>query len=77
MRDKLFQFVTNPDVDGTNNRAERAIRPNVVYRKISGGTKSEVGTKRYAVLGSVFQTLKLNGCNFVGKGLEIIQTSGH
>jgi len=76
-RDKLFQFVTNPDVDGTNNRAERAIRPNVVYRKMSGGTKSEVGTKRYAVLGSVFQTLKLNGCNFVGKGLEIIQTSGH
>jgi hypothetical protein len=33
-RDKLFQFVTKPDVDGTNNRAERAIRPNVVYRKI-------------------------------------------
>ena len=29
-RDKLFIFVTNPEVDGTNNRAERAVRPNVV-----------------------------------------------
>ena len=76
-RDKLFQFVTNPDVDGTNNRAERAVRPNVVYRKISGGTRSAVGTKRYARLGSVLQTLKMNGLNFVGKGLEIIQASGH
>ena len=75
-RDKLFLFVTNPEVDGTNNRAERAIRPNVVYRKISGGTRSAVGTKRYAVLGSVFQTFKLKGWNFVGKGLEIIRTSG-
>ena len=76
-RDKLFQFVTNPDVDGTNNRAERAVRPNVVYRKISGGTRSAVGTKRYAMLGSVLQTLKMNGLNFVGKGLEIIHASGH
>jgi len=76
-RDKLFQFVTNPDVEGTNNRAERAIRPNVVYRKISGGTRSAIGTKRYAVLGSVFQTFKLRGWNFIGKGFEIIHTSGH
>jgi len=76
-RDKLFLFVTNPEVDGTNNRAERAVRPNVVYRKICGGTRSAEGTRRYAVLGSVFQTLKLKGLNFVGKGLEIIQTSGH
>jgi len=75
-RDKLFLFVTNPEVDGTNNRAERAVRPNVVYRKICGGTRSAEGTKRYAVLASVFQTLKLKGSNFVGKGLEIIQTSG-
>ena len=49
-RDKLFLFVTNPEVDGTNNRAERAVRPNVVYRKICGGTRSAEGTKRYAVL---------------------------
>lgn len=74
-RNKLFLFVTNPDVDGTNNRAERAIRAHVVYRKISGGTRSPEGTKRYAVLGSVIQTLKMNGHNFITHGLEIIQTS--
>ncbi len=74
-RDQLFVFVTNPDVEGTNNKAERAIRPHVVYRKVCGGTKSPKGTNRYAVLASVFQTLKLRGYNCVGKGLEIIQTS--
>ena len=73
-QDQLFLFVTNPDVDGTNNRAERAIRAHVVYRKISGGTRSPEGTKRYATLGSVLQTLKMNGHNFISKGLEIIQT---
>lgn len=73
--DQLFVFVTNSDVEGTNNRAERAIRPHVVYRKISGGTRSPEGTKRYAVLASVLQTIKLNEKNFVKEGYEIIQTS--
>lgn len=68
-------FVTNPDFEGTNNRAERAIRPHVVYRKISGGIRSPEGTNRYAVLASVLQTLKLKEKNIVKAGLEIIQTS--
>ena len=73
--DQLFVFVTKPDVEGTNNRAERAIRPHVVYRKISGGTRSPIGTKRYEVLASVLQTFKLKEKNFVKAGLEIMQTS--
>jgi len=39
-------------------------------------TRSIAGTKRYAILRSVFQTFILKGWNFVGKGLEIIRTSG-
>lgn len=29
---ELFLFVTNPEVEGTNNRAERALRPIVIWR---------------------------------------------
>ena len=40
-REWLFGFVTNPDVEPTNNRAERAFRSSVLYMKVSGGAKSE------------------------------------
>ena len=36
-REKLFLFV-ELDIESTNNRAERAIRPVVIARKISGGS---------------------------------------
>lgn len=60
-RDKLFVFVTNPAVDGTNNRAERAVRPNVVLRKVTGGTKSPKGTKNLEILAYEIQTCRMNG----------------
>ena len=31
----LFKFVTDPEGEPTNNRAERALRPSVMYRKSS------------------------------------------
>ncbi len=34
---ELFEFVRQAEVEATNNRAERAIRPLAVARKISGG----------------------------------------
>ena len=37
----LFNFVTDPDVDPTNNWAERALRSSVIYKKISGVSRSE------------------------------------
>jgi len=38
--ESLFGFVTKPAVPATNNAAERSVRPLVVSRKISGGTRS-------------------------------------
>ena len=76
-RDKLFVFVTNPEVDGTNNRAERAVRPNVVLRKVSGGTKSPKGTKNLEVLSSAIQTCRMNGTDLVEIGRDLISTSDH
>lgn len=74
-KDFMFEFVLNPDVDATNNRAERAIRPCVIARKVSGGSRSDRGTHIYSVLMSVVQTLDQNGKNIVTQGHDIIQTS--
>ena len=38
-REWLFMFVIDPEVEPTNNRAERALKPSVIYRKVSGGTR--------------------------------------
>ena len=74
-KDNLFEFVKNPHVDGTNNAAERALRPSVVARKISGGNKSTKGARTYEVLLSVIQTLHQKRKNFVEHGSEILLTS--
>ena len=40
---ELFTFVADPLVSADNNAAERSLRPAVVSRKISGGTRSPEG----------------------------------
>ena len=74
-KDNLFEFVKNPHVDGTNNAAERAMRPPVVARKISGGSRSTKGAENYEVLLSVAQTLHQRGKNLVEHEHEILLTS--
>lgn len=74
-KENLFEFVKNPHVDGTNNTAERALRPPVTARKISSGNKSIKGAKNYEILLSVSQTLHQNGQNLVEHGPEILLTS--
>src|SRR5512135_2220021 len=41
----LWTFVRVEGVEPTNNDAERALRPGVIYRKLSGGTESEHGSR--------------------------------
>jgi len=74
-KDNLFEFVRNPHVEGTNNRAERAIRPPVTARKISGGNRSEQGARNYEILLSVTQTMHQNGQNIIEHGPAILLTS--
>ena len=74
-KETLFEFVKNSSVDGTNNAAERALRPAVIARKIMGGTRSEKGSHDYEILLSVIQTLQKNGKNLLEHGPEILKTS--
>ncbi len=53
---ELTRFLWHDEVDGTNNAAERAIRPAVVARKISGGSRSAKGARATAILMSVLRT---------------------
>jgi transposase len=54
--DELFQFVLVAGLSADNNLAERSIRPLVVIRKISGGSRSAEGTKTRMALASLFKT---------------------
>jgi transposase len=53
---ELFVFVAIPGVPSHNNLAERSIRPLVIARKISGGTRSPKGSQTRMTLASLFAT---------------------
>ena len=69
---ELFVFVSNPEVPSENNAAERAVRPAVVARKISGGTRSGRGSKTSSILRTLFETWSLQGRNPMDACLEMI-----
>jgi len=59
-REHLFVFVTERDVPATNNVSERALRPSVIFRKVTNGFRSEWGADAYAAFRSVVSTAKAN-----------------
>ena len=61
--EELFQFVLIDGLSADNNLAERSIRPLVVMRKISGGSRSQQGTKTRLGLASLFETWQARKCN--------------
>lgn len=60
---KLFTFAEREGVEPTNNRAERALRPAVQWRKLSFGTQSATGEQAVARLLTARQTCRLQGRN--------------
>ena len=60
-RKELTAFLWDKQVDGTNNAAERALRPPVVFRKITGGSRSTAGADAWATLASVLRTARQQG----------------
>lgn len=58
-RGDLFVFLSRRDVPPTNNVSERALRPSVIFRKITGGFRSDWGASGYAAAVSVIATGKL------------------
>ena len=62
-RQHLFVFLYRTDVAPTNNVSERALRPSVIHRKVTGGFRSQWGADAYAALASIIDTAALKGVN--------------
>jgi len=61
--DYWFTFVINPGVEPTNNRAERALRPHVVLRKILGALRNDKGTSIHERIMTTLATWGQKGLN--------------
>jgi transposase len=62
----LWTFVRVEDVEPTNNDAERALRHGVIYRKLSGGTDGEAGSRFVERMLSVVATRRQQDINVLG-----------
>lgn len=71
--DELFQFVLVAGLSADNNLAERSLRPLVVIRKISGGSRSTNGTKTRMALASLFETWRARGLNAHDECLALLR----
>jgi transposase len=60
-RQNLFVFMTNRALPPTNNGSERALRPCVIYRKVTNCFRSEWGAGLYGDVRSVFETARRRG----------------
>jgi transposase len=60
-RDWLWTFTVVPGIEPTNNAAERALRPAVIYRKLSFGTQSASGSRYLERILTVSETCRLQG----------------
>ena len=57
-REHLWTFLKNPQVEPTNNAAERSLRHGVIWRRLSFGTQSERGDRFGEVMLTIVETCR-------------------
>ncbi len=57
----MLTFLYDPEVEPTNNRAERALRPPVIARKVSHCSKNERRAEAFQAFTSVARTTVKKG----------------
>jgi len=83
-RDNLIRFVTYPGVEFHNNRAERQLRPIVINRKVSFGSSTAHGARRYCIIHTIVETCKLQDIDpidfirraYTSGGLDVPRLAG-
>lgn len=70
--DELVVWLADPEVSATNNAAERALRPAVVTRKTSFGSRSKWGAHAFARLLSLIQTWDREGRDFFATAYAVL-----
>jgi len=63
---RLFTFLKYPNLQPTNNQAERSLRGMVIFRKICMGTRSPSGSHTHSVLPSLLLTAQRQGRHPLG-----------
>jgi transposase len=71
-RMQWFWFLIDPQIDATNYRAEQALRPAVVNRKVWGGNRTWIGAKAQSILTSVLRTCAQKGRSALDHLVEIL-----
>ena len=66
LRDCLWTFTRAEGAEPTNNAAERALRHAVIWRRISGGTDSETGSRFVERMLSTVATCRQQGRDVLG-----------
>jgi len=60
---RVLRFLHNPLVEPTNNRGERTLRPPVIVRKLSHGSKNIRGAEAFSAFSSYIQTAVKKGAS--------------
>lgn len=72
-RDELTRFLWDEKLEGTNNAAERALRPAVVMRKITGGSRSRDGAAAWMKLASLLRSADQRGLGVYDATQKLIE----
>jgi transposase len=73
----LFTFLTNDQVEATNNRAERMLRPAVIVRKTGGCNKTQTGARTHSVIASVLATARQNAVDGIRYIAQVLTAPFH
>lgn len=71
-RGQVFRFLHNPAIEPTNNRAERALRPAVIARKVSQCSKTQRGADAFAAFTTVIRTIAKRANTSIAQGLHFL-----
>jgi transposase len=75
--EQWFTFLYDPRVEATNWKAEQAIRPAVVNRKVWGGNRTNRGAQAQSVTTSVIETCRRKARSAVDYVSRVLRWSGN
>ena len=70
-------FLDHPGISPTNNLAEQALRPLVILRKLTFGSRTQAGARRLGTMMTVIETAKRQGQDVVNLLNALLTTSSN
>lgn len=71
----VFRFLDEEGVEPTNNHAERMLRPAVLWRRTSQGTRTEEGSRDVTTILTLVQSCRLQGRSAVAFLEEVVRAA--